>query len=220
MIILSILIPTIPERVEMFTKLFNELHKQLEYMNTFHPTLGRIEIIVDSGPRFLDGGLSIGKKREALVKRAEGKYLCFLDDDESISGNYLETLVRLCVKDQDVCTFRNISMMENFWMVVDMSLKFSNDQASPDFIVRRKPWHICPVRSKYAKLYPFSDINYGEDWEWMSQVLKHCTTEAKSESVIHKYNHGSHSESDKIVNMTSVMEIQKPSKKVILRDDV
>lgn len=200
MIILSILIPTIPERVEMFTKLFNELHKQLEYMNTFHPTLGRIEILVDSGARFLDGGLSIGKKREALVKRAEGKYLCFLDDDDSIAGNYLETLVRLCIQDQDVCTFRNFSKMDNFWMLVDMSLDYQNDQATPSHIVRRSPWHVCPVRSKYAKRYPFPNTNYGEDWAWLSQVLKDCMTEAKSEAIIHQYNHGKHSEADKIQN--------------------
>lgn len=200
MIILSILIPTIPERVEMFTKLYNEVNAQIEYMNTFHPTLGRIEVLVDPSPRFLDGGLSIGKKREALVKRAEGKYLCFLDDDESISPKYVETLVRLCCKNQDVCTFRNISKVQGYWMIVDMGLSYPNDPASNDFMVRRKPWHICPVRSEFAKKYPFTDTNYGEDWAWFEQVLTHCLTEAKSESVIHQYNHGKHSEADKIIN--------------------
>lgn len=198
MIILSILIPTIPERGQMFTKLYNELHKQLEYMQTFHPSLGHIEILVNDDKRYLEGGPSIGKKREELVKRAEGKYLCFLDDDDSIAGNYLETLVRLCQMDADVCTFKNISMLKDYWCIIDMSINYPNDQASPDFVVRRKPWHINPVRSVFAKLHSFTDTNYGEDWAWFEQVLQHCKTEAKTEAVIHKYSHGDHSESDKI----------------------
>lgn len=202
MIILSILIPTIPERGEMFTKLFNELHRQLEYMKTFHPSLGDIEIVVDSSKRFLDGGLSIGKKREALVKRAQGKYLCFLDDDESIAPNYLETLVRLCNEDKDVCTFRNITKLDSYWCIVDMSLKHEdNYPARPSQIVLRKPWHICPVRSLFAKMHDFEDISYGEDYAWMEKVLSHCETEAKTDAIIHQYNHSSKiSEADKIKN--------------------
>jgi glycosyltransferase involved in cell wall biosynthesis len=198
MIILSILIPTIPERGNMFTELFNKVHRQIEYMDTFHHTLGKIEVLIDDSPRFLEGGLSIGKKREALVKRAEGKYLCFLDDDEDIANNYVETLVRLCQRDADVCTFRNISKTDTYWMVVDMGLHYPNDQASPMFTVRRSPWHICPVRSYFAKLHKFEDKSYGEDYDWMRKVLEHCTTEAKSDAVIHEYRHGKHSEADKI----------------------
>lgn len=202
MIILSILIPTIPERRPMFVKLFDEVFKQITYMDTVHPTLGKIEVLIDDSPRFLDGGPSIGKKREALVKRAEGKYLCFLDDDEGIAPNYVETLVRLCQRDADVCTFRNITKTDTYWCVVDMGLKYPNDQASPDFTVRRKPWHICPVRSYFAKLHEFEDSNYGEDFTWMVKVLAHCTSEANSRSIIHQYNHGKHSEADKIYALT------------------
>lgn len=202
MIILSILIPTTPDRHEMFTALFNELHRQLEYMQTFHPSLGRVEILVDDSKLFLEGGLSIGKKREALVKRAEGKYLCFVDSDDWIAPNYLETLVRLAQSNADVLSFRNISKMDNFWMIVDMSLRHEdNIQASPYYIVYRKPFHICPVRTIFAKLHDFEDINDGEDWKWMEQVLSHCIIEAKTDSVIHEYRHSKLiSESHKIMN--------------------
>jgi hypothetical protein len=199
MIILSILIPTTPERQDMFTRLYKEVMDQVAYMDTVHPSLGKIEVIFDDSKRFLDGGLSIGKKREALVKRAEGKYLCFLDSDDWISPNYVETLVRLCQRDADVCTFRNATKTDTYWMVVDMGLHYPNDQASPMFTVRRSPWHICPVRSYFAKLHKFEDKSYGEDYDWMRKVLEHCTTEAKSEAVIHEYRHSKLvSEADKI----------------------
>jgi hypothetical protein len=199
MIILSVLMATTPDRVNMFSTLFNEVHRQIAYLNTVHPSLGNVEIVVDDSPKFLDGGPSIGKKREALLKRAEGNYVCYLDSDESIAPNYIEVLVRLCHAGRDVVTFRNLTKTETYWTIVDMSFNYQvNDQASPNFITRRRPWHICPVRRDFANKYSFEDSNYGEDYNWMEQVLKHCTTEAHTEAVIHQYNHGKHSEADKI----------------------
>lgn len=160
-----------------------------------------VELLFDASPKFLAGGLSIGKKREALVRRASGKYVCLLDDDDKISPNYLQILVRLCLEGKDVCTFRNISKLEDFWTIVDMSVFHTeNEQATHDRIVKRKPWHICPVKTKYAQRYAFLDINYGEDWAWVEQVLTHCQTEAHTDAIIHQYNYSSKtSEADKII---------------------
>lgn len=205
--ILSILIPTTPDRAEMFSSLFTEVHRQIQYMETFHPTLGEIEVIVDDSKLFLEGGLSIGKKREELVKRAEGKYLCFLDSDDFISPAYVESIVRLCRQNMDVCTFRSIAKMDNYWMIVDMSLAHKeNDQPTPLRMIKRKPWHVCAIRSSHAKLFPFDDINYGEDSTWMERVLTMCKGEARSEEILHEYRHGKHSESDKITLHESLTE--------------
>ena len=198
---LSILIPTIPERSRQFTLLYNELMRQKTLFDTFHDTLGELEIVVNSSVKFLDGGLSIGKKREALVQAANGEYLCFLDDDESISPDYVETLMRLCYKDSDLCTFRAIVKMETFWTILDMSLVYpENEQITPESTVRRPPWHVCPMKSKYAKMFDFKDINAAEDFEWMEKVLAMCVTESHTDRVIFQYNHKSESESDKILN--------------------
>lgn len=186
--VLSILMPTIPERAAMFSRLLSQVQNQIRSCNEYHSTLGNIEVLVDDSKRFLDGGLSIGAKRQSLVERATGKYLCFLDDDENISPQYVETLVRLCYENKDVCTFRNISKFDGYWCVVDMSMRNRNEQSGSDDIVKRKPWHICPVRSEFAKQVRFPDINYGEDWEWFEKVLVLCRTEAKTKKVIHQYN--------------------------------
>ena len=75
-----------------------------------------------------------------------------------------------------------------------------NDQFTPNYTVRRPAWHICPVRSEFAKLYEFKDINNAEDYEWIEKVTAHCTTEAHTDRIIFQYNHGKHSEADKIEN--------------------
>lgn len=178
-------------------------------MQTFHSSLGEIEIIVDGSERFLDGGLSIGKKREKLVTEANGKYLCFLDDDEQIAPNYLETLVRLCHQDRDVCVFRSLAKLDNYWCIIDMGLGQGNEEANPYDVVHRNAWHVCPVKSKWAKLHTFDDINYGEDWKWFEQVLKHCETEAHTDAVIHSYQHSaSTSEADQITTNEKLQSIK------------
>lgn len=199
MILLSILIPTIPERHKRFTKLYNELMRQKTEFDTTHDTIGELQVIVNSDKRFLDGGLSIGKKRQALVQEAEGKYLCFLDDDEHVPPNYVEVLMRLCHKGQDVCTFQAIAKMKYFWALVDMRLSYKvNDQINPNYPARRPPWHCCPVKSVYAKMFEFPDLNNAEDFVWMEKVLSCCTSEAHTDAVLFQYNHGDHSEADKI----------------------
>lgn len=194
----SLLMATTPEREQMFGLLLNEVFKQVTYCKSIHPTLGNVEIVIDDSKRFLDGGLSIGFKRDALLRRAEGKYVCYLDSDEHISPDYVETLLRLSCEDKDVCTFRSLAKLANNWALVDMSMKNENEQINPFGITRRKPWHVCPVRREFAQLYNFDDKSYGEDWDWFEQVLKHCETEAHVDKIIHGYNHGAHSEADKI----------------------
>lgn len=199
MIILSILCPTTPDRVDLFAPLYNELQRQLTYMQTFHPTLGEIEILVDESKRFLDGGLSIGKKREALVKRAKGKFLCFVDSDDWIAPNYMETLVRLAQEDKDIITFLSLCKNESHWSIVTMRRWYKNEESNPLKKVKRSPWPVCPVKSEYAKQHDFPDTNYAEDWEWMQKVLQNCKTESHSYMILHEYRHGQHSESDKII---------------------
>lgn len=201
MIVLSILIATTPDRKEMTDALIERLEAQREFIHR-NWLSGEIEIVVDDSKRFLDGGLSIGKKREALVQRAQGKYLCFLDSDEEIAGNYLQVLVKLAETRADVLTFKSFANLDDYWCVVDMSLQYKeNEETSHDKICKRPPWHICPVKSHLAKVHKFEDVNYSEDFEWMGRVLKGCSSEAKSDAVIHMYKHRkSISEADKITN--------------------
>lgn len=197
--LLSILIPTIPDRELRLSYLENELRHQAEEIVRNGNNAG-IEIHVKTTPTFLDGGPTVGAKRNELVQHATGKYLCFLDDDESIAPNYIETLLMLCAQDKDICTFNALYKLENYWGIVNMRLGHTvNEQTDPHrLIISRPPWHMCPVRSEFAKLYQFPDKNNAEDWPWMAQVLTHCKTEAYADRVIFQYNHGKHSEVDKI----------------------
>lgn len=203
MIILSILCPTIPSRSHLFEKLQANIQHQISTLHAVHPTLGKVEFIHDDSIPYLEGGLSIGAKLNKLLKRSEGKYVCVLHDDDWMAPNYVETLVRLCHHNADVITFRNITMLDTFWITVDMSIHYPNDQASPMFEVRRMPWNICPVRAEFGKKFRYPESNYGEDASWMTDVLTMCTTESHTNAVLHQYNHSTHtSEADRIIKET------------------
>lgn len=197
MTMMSILIATIPERAAMFSTLTDKVYSQAAYCQTVHAGFGAVQVVVDGERKFRDGGPSIGEKRQALMNNSTGKYVAYLDDDEDIAPNYVETLLQLCQQDADVCTFRSFIQLENFWGLVDMRLNNPNEQMTPDHIVMRSPWHVCAVKSEIAKRYRFDASNYGEDWQWFSQLLPDLKTEAHTDRIIHSYRHGPHSESDK-----------------------
>jgi hypothetical protein len=200
--ILSILTPSIQAHRQARLLLYEELKKQRNKMYELHPTLGEVELRWNEADGYLGGGPSIGKNRDNLVKIALGKYLCFLDADDFPAPNYIETLVRLCLLDRDVVTFRSFTVTDFYWTLINMSLDNSEDeQATPIKIVHRKPWLVCPVRSEYAKKFDFPDINYSEDSIWMEQVLTLCKTEAHTDQILHSYRHSAKtSEADKIIN--------------------
>lgn len=200
--ILSILIPSIPERREQLTGLLTELYTQQLLLTRQHPSLGSVEILVDDSQRFLDGGLSIGAKRDLLLQRASGKYLCFLDDDDTPTPNYMEQLVRLCNEGKDIVTFRSLIKNDHYWGLIDMQLATSqNTEVSPHGTTPRTPWHICPILAEHAKQEPFSStLNHNEDWDWMERVLRRVSSEAHSDMILTQYNHSElGSEADRIV---------------------
>jgi hypothetical protein len=186
---LSILIPTLPQRKKMFNILYKNLMAQIDFVHTTHPSLGQVEILFDSSKKFLKGGLSVGAKRDALKCRATGDYLVFVDDDDIVAPNYLESVLRLSESNPDIITFRSLYKSSTYWGIVDMNLNHSeNEQMNDTTIVKRQPFHVCPIRTSIAQQHSFPDINNAEDWGWMVKVLSNCQKQAHSDQILHQYN--------------------------------
>jgi len=186
---LSILIPTLPQRKKMFNILYKNLMAQIDFVHTTHPSLGQVEILFDSSKKFLKGGLSVGAKRDALKCRATGDYLVFVDDDDIVAPNYLESVLRLSESNPDIITFRSLYKSSTYWGIVDMNLNHSeNEQMNDNTIVKRQPFHVCPIRTSIAQQHSFPDINNAEDWGWMVKVLSDCKTQSHSDQILHQYN--------------------------------
>lgn len=203
----SILIPTTLDREDQYNRLYKKLLNQIYYINDVHPDLGEVEVLSDGSKRFLDGGMSIGEKRQKLLDRARGEYVSFMDDDDDVAPNYIEIIMRAIyqhvvnMQDADIITFNCIVKNDFYWALIKMQLSNKiNEELTPEKIVKRRPWHICPVKTPIAKKEKFTHINHNEDWDWMGRVLNHVNSEIHIPYILTQYNHSEkNSEADKII---------------------
>ena len=98
---LTILIPSIPSWFKRFERLFDRINDQASKSDIVVEVLG----LVDNKKR------SIGHKRDALVQMSKGEYVCFCDDDDDVSDNYVESLLEGIKHNPVVVCFKHRSII-------------------------------------------------------------------------------------------------------------
>jgi len=179
---LSILIPSLHSRTEMYFALIKELEKQ---------KTSEVEIIscIDNGE------LSIGAKRNELMRCAVGKYVCYIDDDDSIGANYIEKLFEGIKEDVDCCSLIGVITWDGcnpelFEHSVKYD-KYKTNATGSQIIYERYPNHLNCIKTSIAKQFKFPEINFGEDTDWATQVKNSglIKTEYKINEVIYHYHY-------------------------------
>lgn len=155
----SILIPTMSGREQ---KLHGLLTSIREKVNRIAPLL-RLDICIDYDNR----ESSVGTKRQRLLKRAQGKYLSFIDDDDDITDAYIEDLREMMAGNFHTMRLRG-AITGGFEFVHTTEMTASQPMAtSGDHpIFQRPPNHLNPMLSDIAKLIPFKNATVGEDMDW------------------------------------------------------
>lgn len=176
---LSILIPALISRYDN-----NVVLKQLNAQN-----LTDIEVLV----YYDNGELSIGEKRNKLLKSANGEYLCFIDDDDSISNNFIKYIMDGINKDVDCCSLRGVITWDGGNPeIFEHSIKYK-EYATTDNPIKyeRYPNHLNVIKASIAKQFKFPEINHGEDTDWATQIFKSglIKTEHYIPEVIYNYNY-------------------------------
>jgi len=191
--ILSILISTIPNRVDnCFIKLVKHLENQIKNLNKE----GEVEII-----GFYDNkNRSVGEKRNQLLLMAKGKYLVFIDDDDWVSEDYIEKILSALVQnsDTDCIVFDCITTITVNGIIQEKHYsKYSKDftYSITDSIDANgyKQWrgkvsHTMVWKSSIAKKYTYTNKNYGEDVDWCQKANKDLKTETRIDKVLYFYN--------------------------------
>jgi glycosyltransferase involved in cell wall biosynthesis len=157
--LLSILIPTIAKRHEMLQSLLSNLQNQIGD--------NEIEIIVCDIE-----GLSIGEKRNRLLNVATGEYVCFIDDDDVISDDYIYCITQALQSIPDCCSLNGIITTngKNPKRFVH-SIKY-NSYFEKDNVYYRPPNHLNVIKSVIAKQFTFPTKNFGEDTDWAMQICR------------------------------------------------
>ena len=177
---LSILIPTLFSRSEKFSKLLSLLSAQ---------DRKDVEIVVSRD----NGEKTIGEKRNELLQRATGKYVCFVDDDDEVPSDYIDKILKAIEDNPTHCSLKGVYTVNGGNPVLlEHSIKYKEYRDNPDtsyIKYERYPNHLNTIRKDIAIKYSFIPVNHGEDTEWATQIMKggELTTEAKIDEVLYHY---------------------------------
>lgn len=164
--LLSILTPSIPERADRLAALTANLRRQIEGTDPVVCDNLPVEhiILIDNCRR------SVGRKRDDLLRVARGDYVAYVDDDDSVSDDYVNKILKAIREKPDVVTFLQRAMIEGQPGIVELKLGNPNEKFNPHGVTRRNAWHVCAWRRALAVSSWFPDVNYGEDWAYAEKL--------------------------------------------------
>lgn len=178
---LSILIPTLSSR----RPLCDSLHWHLVQQKT-----EEVEILVYED----NGEEAIGKKRNDLLDWAKGEYVCYFDDDDIPSKDYVKHILEGIEKGVDCVSLRGVITWDGENPeLFEHSIKYdaykTNDTGAIKY--ERYPNHLNAIKSSIAKQFKFPEINFGEDTDWATQIHKSglIKTEHYVDAVIYHYQY-------------------------------
>jgi hypothetical protein len=157
----SIMIPTLVERMVTFDRLMESIK---EKHSRICPDL-KIEYCIARDNR----EKSIGNKRQALLQGAKGKYVSFVDDDDSLTDAYFEDALE-CIRGRfEVCRLRGQMAQYTFTHSIENTL--TSPMARGEVFLR-PPNHLNIMLGEVAKIVPFGDAVRGEDLDWTISLAK------------------------------------------------
>lgn len=177
---LSILICTISERKPMFNELLNELGEQSKRANSM------IQILWDDSPK---GTITIGQKRNNLLTKSLGDYICYIDDDDSVSPNYIEEIVKAIDKSPDCIGFEIACDMDGKKYNAASSMKYDWTENVDGYKYVRSIYHKTPVKREIALKAMFPDKSFGEDYEYSMRIKPFLSKEIFINKVLYYYNY-------------------------------
>lgn len=176
---LSVLICTVPNRRAQLDQLLEALWWQV---NGVHSACRseledprEVEILVDNRE-----GVTVGEKRQALLKRAKGHYVAFIDDDDMVAHDYLHRVVgALKMEPEADCTSLVGAITTDGLnpQKFEHSIRYDKWE-TVNGVHRRYPNHLNAIRRELALEVGFLSKNVGEDFDFSTRLQPFIKTEA------------------------------------------
>jgi len=176
---LSILIASIDSRLDERQRLLNVLNRQ---------KTDAVEIIVLSDSGEENGGLNIGEKRQSLLEMASGDYVCFIDDDDLVSDDYVPKILAAsdgnpdCISLDQLIFFKNGEIRHRKY-TLECKEPYSSGGGFDMFFIT----HLTPVKREIALAGGFPPISREEDLEYSRKISGMLMTEGKTTGIL--YHH-------------------------------
>ena len=171
---LSILICSIEERKDLLDRLLYRLKLQED---------DRIEILTEVDDR----KMTIGAKRNILMKRASSKYVAFIDDDDLVSFDYVRKILKATKQEPDCCGMEGIITFRGKYPCKFIHSKKHKMWSQKDGVYYRPPNHLNPIKKEIARHFPFPELNKYEDRNYSTRAYSHLKSEVYINSPIYFY---------------------------------
>lgn len=179
---LSILVCSIPSRLKDFS-VIEDLCEQSERFDD-------VEVLWLGDNR----RMTTGAKRNLLVGSSSGEYVCFVDDDDRVSEDYVDSIREATDCGSDAICFKvtcsrggAISGVADFSMAHEKS---SNAYHRGTNHFARRPNHLCAIKRDLVEATPFKDISFREDSDFAERLKPLLSTETKIEKELYTYCRG------------------------------
>lgn len=176
---LSILICTLPERAGYQRRLMLALNKQA----IGHP----VEILTDNSGK----NIAIGTKRNALLKRARGEYVAFVDDDDEVAANYVQLVLQALRSKPDCAELRGEITTNGTNPKPFIHTITCKKWHEKDGIYWRMPNHLNAIRRNLALQAGFPEKSFGEDHDFSKRVQPLLKTQGDIAQTIYYYRYRS-----------------------------
>lgn len=183
--ILSILIPTLPDRKHFLSEMMGNIIRQIALLNV----QDKVEVLIDDRDRTI----STGTKRNSLLERAVGKYVWQVDDDDFIWEYSIEEILKAAQRNPDVMAINGIMTTDNTneiqWFIALGNEYVARKDKQGKEIYLRFPNHITPMKREHAIKVKFPDKFVFEDYEWAKTLRDagYLKTQVKIERPIYHY---------------------------------
>ena len=178
--ILSILICSLHKRFGMLGALLRNLDYQITEANA--RDLVEVLVKVDGGER------STGRKRDELLREAKGRMICFHDDDDLPSDDYVSEILKAAESDPDAIGFQGTTStngrdVKKWFISKDLPYRTCKDAQGMEYFERYSN-HLAPIRRTIALQIGFPDQYTFEDFFYAQKL--HESGLIKSEVLINK----------------------------------
>ena len=131
---------------------------------------------------------SVGRKRNDLVNIAQGEYVVFVDDDDTIAQTYVEDIYD-SLDGSDVIVFDVMYSLNSTKMKkrVIYDYRFSADR-NANSAYYRMPNHIMCWKRELMLQAPFMDISLGEDADFAKRINKLATSQRRIDKILYWYD--------------------------------
>ena len=209
-ILLTILVPTVPSRINYFyPRIMKQLLDQTKKYNN-------IELV-----SFFDNKKrTIGKKRDEMLKLAQGKYVTFVDDDDRLSNDYVDEIMNAITNNDVDCIVYNVICCVNNGKnkLCKYGIEFEYGDINGGLEWRGKPAHTMIWKRSIAIKHNYSNRQNGEDMDWVKRAYLDIKTQHRIDKTLYYYdaNYATTSETanlpDNVIsnNINKLININKP----------